>query len=401
MNEEVPQSPVLLMAPLTAAELVKHNAYQNVTWDLKPVSKDKALVAKGRGGPLNIAYEVHGNGPLHLVVQFLQKHHVPAMPKARPKSIAIGEAWHKLVADFLSLSQWIMGLGSFQSAWQRQTRYFGHENASKYSSLIFDNRGMGQSDKPFSRYSTSDMAKDAIELLDQLGWTEKRQLHVIGTSLGGMISQEIVVPPGILYVQKSSLPHIQAMLIPERLASLSLMSTAARLVNTTGFFENLLNRINLFIPKEIDTQLASSKLNLFPEDWLAAPDIYGEFPSNGDRIAAGELKKRSDTLGFTRKGFILQAIAAGWHNKSPAQLKELAERVGRRRIQVAHGGMDRMIPPVHGEVLVEGLSAADEEVRMTRFPRQGHVLLVEVCPEFNKLIEDFVAETEALNRAEV
>lgn len=85
-----------------------------------------------------------------------------------------------------------MGLGSIKSAWQRQTLKFGHDEGDKYSSLIFDNRGMGGSDKPIMRYSTSEMAKDVIELLDYLGWTEERQLYVSGVSMGGMIAQEVV-----------------------------------------------------------------------------------------------------------------------------------------------------------------------------------------------------------------
>jgi pimeloyl-ACP methyl ester carboxylesterase len=77
------------------------------------------------------------------------------------------------------------------------------------------------------RYSTSEMAKDVIEVLDHLEWTKKRQLHYIGVSMGGMIGQEL------------------ALMIPERIASLSLLSTAWELKNTIGFFENLRNRINL------------------------------------------------------------------------------------------------------------------------------------------------------------
>ena len=85
-----------------------------------------------------------------------------------------------------------MGLGAFKSAWQRQTKDFGHDESSKYSVLVFDNRGMGESDKPLMRYSTLEMAKDTIELIDHVGWTSERQLHVIGTSMGGMIAQELV-----------------------------------------------------------------------------------------------------------------------------------------------------------------------------------------------------------------
>ena len=57
------------MPPLTAAEIVQHPEFEHVTWDLPPTKKGKVAVAKGRGGPLDIAYEVHGHGPIHLLVR--------------------------------------------------------------------------------------------------------------------------------------------------------------------------------------------------------------------------------------------------------------------------------------------------------------------------------------------
>ena len=35
------------------------------------------------------------------------------------------------------------------------------------------------------------MAEDVISLLDNLGWTEERDINVVGISLGGMIAQGV------------------------------------------------------------------------------------------------------------------------------------------------------------------------------------------------------------------
>jgi alpha-beta hydrolase superfamily lysophospholipase len=51
---------------------------------------------------------------------------------------------------------------------------------------------MGESDKPFARYTTAEMARDVVDLLDSIGWTGARELHIVGNSLGGMIAQELV-----------------------------------------------------------------------------------------------------------------------------------------------------------------------------------------------------------------
>lgn len=93
-----------------------------------------------------------------------------------------------------------MGLGGYTRTWQRQIKDFGHVEADKYTCLFCDNRGMGQSDKPLLRYTTSEMAKDIIELLDHLDWKQERDLHIVGISMGGMIAQELVrCPPSYHY----------------------------------------------------------------------------------------------------------------------------------------------------------------------------------------------------------
>jgi 3-oxoadipate enol-lactonase len=59
-----------------------------------------------------------------------------------------------------------------------------------FTVVVFDNRGSGQSDKPDERYSTRQMAADAVALLDHLGID---RAHILGFSLGGMIGQYIAL----------------------------------------------------------------------------------------------------------------------------------------------------------------------------------------------------------------
>jgi pimeloyl-ACP methyl ester carboxylesterase len=100
-----------------------------------------------------------------------------------------------------------MGLGGMKYAWQRQTKDFAHAKGDRYSSLVIDNRGIGESDKPTSRYSTSEMAKDIVEVVDHLGWTGKRELHIIGISMGGMIAQELVRPLNLRNASLADMLH--------------------------------------------------------------------------------------------------------------------------------------------------------------------------------------------------
>lgn len=254
------------------------------------------------------------------------------------------------------------------------------------------------------------MAVDAVEVMGHLGWLDaaeaeavvrnlytkqradlgqvagraKRDINVAGVSMGGMIAQEL------------------ALLIPQRIQSLFLVSTAPRLVRTVPFIENLRQRINMFIPKDIDVQLEEIAHRLFSREFLEAPDTENEdpklnFPSNRDRFAASELAKRQDKEGFTRKGFVLQAIAAGWHHKSPEQLREIVRLVGGKRICVMHGSEDRMITFRHFELFREDMGG-DEGVTFREWEGKGHVLMWEVEEEFNRAVQEVIVRTGKLEQ---
>lgn len=56
--------------------------------------------------------------------------------------------------------------------------------------VAYDQRGLGQSDKPDGPYSMADYAADAIGVMDALGWARAR---IVGISFGGMVAQELAV----------------------------------------------------------------------------------------------------------------------------------------------------------------------------------------------------------------
>lgn len=76
-------------------------------------------------------------------------------------------------------------------------------------------------------FRTSVMAKDTIALLDFVGWTESRSVHVVGLSMGGMIAQGALVSQLFLYSDIFGSFAELAYRIPERLISLTLAVTTA------------------------------------------------------------------------------------------------------------------------------------------------------------------------------
>jgi pimeloyl-ACP methyl ester carboxylesterase len=78
----------------------------------------------------------------------------------------------------------IAGNGMDHTAFDEQLPSF----ARHFTCIVYDMRGIGRSDVPADGYSTIEMAKDALALLDSLAVTSA---HVAGYSLGGAIGQEM------------------------------------------------------------------------------------------------------------------------------------------------------------------------------------------------------------------
>src|SRR3954469_20588626 len=80
----------------------------------------------------------------------------------------------------------VHGLGCDRRAWALQIEPF----SKSYRTVFFDNRDVGQSSLAAHAYSTADMAQDVLALADHL---ELGTFHLLGISLGGMVSQQVAL----------------------------------------------------------------------------------------------------------------------------------------------------------------------------------------------------------------
>ena len=97
----------------------------------------------------------------------------------------------------------IQGLGASKNAWNLQRIAM----ATRFRIISFDNRGAGRSEKPTEPFTLEQMADDALAVLDA---ASIETAHVVGASMGGVISQIVAVK------------------YPHRVRSLTLVCTACR-----------------------------------------------------------------------------------------------------------------------------------------------------------------------------
>lgn len=80
----------------------------------------------------------------------------------------------------------IHGLGYARWGWEPVVESL----ARSFDVILFDNRGIGESDAPPGPYSAGELAADALQVLAEAG---VERAHVLGTSLGGMVAQELAL----------------------------------------------------------------------------------------------------------------------------------------------------------------------------------------------------------------
>lgn len=209
---------------------------------------------------------------------------------------------------------------------------------SGYQVIRFDNRGVGNSDwnafDPDNPYTLSDMAKDAIAVLDTLG-IEKA--HVVGASMGGMIGQTLCIE------------H------PERVATLtSIMSTAwaddpeMPAIDLNVFKHIGINTIKYGLSDEIEDAI---KLRIAIRELLMGSEKYNLDVHGIAQLTRYNLENRT---GYYQQSGRQQTTAIKMSGSRIDDLKALTTPT-----LVVHGRTDPLIPFEHGKKTAELIPNAE------------------------------------------
>ena len=238
----------------------------------------------------------------------------------------------------------IQGLGYPSGMWFLQIPEFSR----CFRTIVFDNRGVGKTDRPDEEYTVALMASDAAELLRAL---EITRAHVVGVSLGGYIAQDL------------ALTH------PDLIDCLVLMSTSCG---------------------------GPQYLELTKDLWQEVAALAG--------LPAAEIFRRGMVLAINQR-FVLhhpdlidRSVAIRLENIQPFYaFKHQSDAAmnfdSRARAQMIHhptlilaGSQDRVMPLSLTQELAQKISRSRLEI----FPEAGHLLFLEEAQAINQMIIEFL-----------
>ena len=239
----------------------------------------------------------------------------------------------------------IQGLGTDSRGWALQRMAFGR----RYRCYAPDNRGVGRSGKPPGPYDLSQMARDAIAVLDA---EEVASAHVIGASMGGVIAQII----GVLH--------------PHRVRSLVLACTACQ---HHPWRRELLQEWADQVEECGMSALGSDALR-----WLIGPRLRMRFGMWLNLLARIMLQQPAEAFVAQVQG-ILNASDDLRFELQHVQVPTL----------VITGSQDALTPIGDAEELAEMIPHS----RLVELRGAAHGLMVEAPNAFNSSVLDFLDET--------
>jgi pimeloyl-ACP methyl ester carboxylesterase len=233
----------------------------------------------------------------------------------------------------------IQGLGYARWSWEPIVPAL----AERYRVISFDNRGIGESDKPAGPYTARAMAEDALQVLDEAG---AGRAHVLGASLGGMIAQELAVArPGrvdklVLCCTHPGVGHGFPM--PE--VTVRLFQEAASLSPDEALRRFVVNALGKDPPAALVEELYGRRLANppDPEGWQAQAAAGTTFPGVDGEITAPTL--------------------------------------------LVTGTADNVVDPRNADVLAERIPGA----RLERLDGLGHLFFWEAPERFVRIVVEFL-----------
>ncbi|MBW2230428.1 MAG: alpha/beta fold hydrolase [Deltaproteobacteria bacterium] len=214
--------------------------------------------------------------------------------------------------------------------------------------LIFDHRGVGQSDDDGRAFTTADLARDTVGLLDAL---ELEKVDLLGTFMGGMTAQEI------------------ALLAPDRLGKLILVGTYAR--------ADAKRRMLLEHWSELVQMGASSKVFIGNRLLWTLQD---ETIEQSDLIQSMTEFYAKEGAPYSADLFARQCRACSEHDTS--------DRLGAlpHSTLIVCGRHDILTPPrLHRE-----LADLIPDSRLVTMSYGGHLVMVESVERFNQIVLQFL-----------
>jgi pimeloyl-ACP methyl ester carboxylesterase len=223
-----------------------------------------------------------------------------------------------------------------------------HLLADEFQVVLFDNRGVGESDVPEGPYSVAQLAADAVAVLDAAGI---EQAHVLGVSLGGYVAQEV------------------ALAFPDRVRKLVLGSTSPGGAGAYPMPAAGIEAFALYPTLERDAGLR-----------LMLENSLGEHGTRERRQLLEEIYayrlEHAPTL-------------AGWYAQASAGASfDAYDRVSSISVPtlVFHGGADNVVDPRNGELLAQLIRRS----RLHVVPRRGHLVMWEEAEALAPVVRDFL-----------
>jgi pimeloyl-ACP methyl ester carboxylesterase len=239
----------------------------------------------------------------------------------------------------------VHGLAYDRAGWGRLPELL----ASHFRVVLFDNRGVGESDAPPGPYTVAQMAGDVVQVLDEAGI---ERTHLFGVSLGGYIAQEL------------------ALTRPERVEKLILVSAApggAAAVPMPAATQEVFARY--------PTMEREPALRMFVENSLGERGVR-DLPELVEEIFQYRLGHAPPT-----EAWVAQATAGATYDNS-----ERVAGIAHETLVIA-GGADVVVDPRNADVLAELIPNARVEI----VPDRGHLLVWEDSERVAELVTEFLS----------